>query len=243
MASKSWSGLLGSAARAAVSLLSASRERGSRTSASAPRTPRPTPRTAPTPGPTTGAPSGRRTRTTPGSGSGAKPGSGSGAKPGAQPGAGSGAKPGTTSGPRPGSGRGTEPAARGRYPGDYTGPLAPEYCPALDGDADPGEIVWTWVPYEEDHTQGKDRPVLVVGRDGAWLLALMLTSKDHSRDTRPPGDGGPRWMDIGTGPWDARGRESEVRLDRVLRIDPDQVRREGAIMDERTFRLITAQIR
>ena len=32
--------------------------------------------------------------------------------------------------------------------------------------ADPGEIVWTWVAYEEDPTQGKDRPVLVVGRDG-----------------------------------------------------------------------------
>ena len=48
-----------------------------------------------------------------------------------------------------------------------------EYSPSLDGDADPGEIVWTWVPFEEDHSQGKDRPVLLVGRDGdvsCWPL-------------------------------------------------------------------------
>src|SRR5699024_11576160 len=67
----------------------------------------------------------------------------------------------------------------GGYPGDYRGPVRPVYTPDLDGDADPGEIVWAWVPYEEDHSQGKDRPVLVIGRDGAWLLALMLTRKDN----------------------------------------------------------------
>jgi len=35
-----------------------------------------------------------------------------------------------------------------------------EYTPHLDGDPDPGEVVWTWVPYEDDPSQGKDRPVL-----------------------------------------------------------------------------------
>ena len=39
------------------------------------------------------------------------------------------------------------------------------YAPDLDGRADPGEIVWTWVVFEDDPTRGKDRPVLVVGRD------------------------------------------------------------------------------
>ena len=39
------------------------------------------------------------------------------------------------------------------------------YAPDLDGRADPGEIVWTWVVYEDDPSRGKDRPVLVVGRD------------------------------------------------------------------------------
>lgn len=135
----------------------------------------------------------------------------------------------------------TTPGAPGQkaYPGDFTGTVRPAYAPDLDGDADPGEIVWTWVPYEEDHSQGKDRPVLVVGHDGPWLLGLMLTSKDHGRGTssRP---GGPTWIDIGTGPWDAKGRESEVRLDRVVRIDPGQVRREGAIMDRALFDRVTA---
>ena len=138
--------------------------------------------------------------------------------------------------------RATGAVPQGAYPGDYTGPLEPQYAPALDGDADPGEIVWTWVPYEEDFTQGKDRPGLVVGRDGVWLLAHMLTSKDPARAGAPESARGRRWLDVGSGPWDPRGRESEVRLDRVLRIDPDQVRREGAIMDERTFAQVTSQI-
>jgi hypothetical protein len=111
----------------------------------------------------------------------------------------------------------------------------PVYDPALDGDGDPGEIVWTWVPYEEDATRGKDRPVLVVGRDGPWLLGLMLSSKDHARDAADEARYGRRWLDIGSGPWDSQRRPSEIRLDRVLRVDPSAVRREGAIMDRAVF--------
>lgn len=127
------------------------------------------------------------------------------------------------------------PQGRSTYPGDYDGVLVPEYSPVLDGDADPGEIVWAWVPYEEDHSKGKDRPVLVVGRDGGWLLGLMLTSKDHSRDAADEARWGRRWLDIGSGPWDRQGRDSEVRLDRLVRLDPAAVRREGAIMPRSTF--------
>lgn len=58
---------------------------------------------------------------------------------------------------------------------------AVSYSPDLDGRADPGEIVWTWVTYEEDASRGKDRPVLVVGRDGSTVLGLMLSSQS-SRD-------------------------------------------------------------
>ena len=96
------------------------------------------------------------------------------------------------------------------------------------------EIVWTWVPFEEDHSQGKDRPVLLVGRDGEYLLALMMTSKDHNN--REHAD--PNYLDIGSGPWDPQGRASEVKLNRVIRVRPDAMRREGAIMPEDTFRLI-----
>ena len=120
------------------------------------------------------------------------------------------------------------------YPGDYRDMIDFEYSPSMDGDADPGEIVWTWVPFEEDHSQGKDRPVLLVGRDGEYLLALMMTSKDHNN--REHAD--PNYLDIGSGPWDPQGRASEVKLNRVIRVRPDAMRREGAIMPEDTFRLI-----
>ena len=42
-------------------------------------------------------------------------------------------------------------------------------------------------------------------------------------------------MDIGTGAWDAQRRPSEVRLNRLLRLDPADVRREGAALDRETF--------
>lgn len=133
----------------------------------------------------------------------------------------------------PGTGAGQE------YPGDYSGRLDPVYAPHPDGAADPGEVVWTWVPFEEDYSRGKDRPVLVVGRDGRWLLGLMLTSKDRNNDK----GNDDRYLDIGTGPWDPQGRPSEVRVTRILRVDPERVRREGAVMDEGTFRRVVEAVR
>ncbi len=131
------------------------------------------------------------------------------------------------------------PPTRPAYPGDFRGVVHPVYAPDLDGRPDPGEIVWTWVPFEEDHSRGKDRPVLVVGRDGPWLLALMLSSRDH--DTAPS----PRhehWLDLGSGEWDRERRASEVRLDRVVRVDPAQVRREGAMLDRRRFDVVARSL-
>lgn len=120
------------------------------------------------------------------------------------------------------------------YPGDYAGTVRIEYSPDLDGDADPGEIVWGWIPYEDDHSRGKDRPSLVIGRDGSWLLALMLTSEDKDRS-----EGAERrhetWVDIGVGPWDREQRPSEIRVDRIIRLDPGAVRREGAILERDRF--------
>lgn len=128
----------------------------------------------------------------------------------------------------------TSASAGSDYPGDYRDMINFEYSPSLDGDADPGEIVWTWVPFEEDHSQGKDRPVILVGRDGEYLLALMMTSKDHNNREHADSN----YLDIGSGPWDPQGRASEVKLNRVIRVRPDAMRREGAIMPEDTFRLI-----
>lgn len=110
------------------------------------------------------------------------------------------------------------------------------YAPDLDGRADPGEIVWTWVVYEDDPTKGKDRPVLVVGRDRATLLGLMLSSQDHHRDD-------PNWVGIGRGTWDYESRESWVRLDRVLDVPEEGIRREGAILERTTFDVVAARLR
>jgi hypothetical protein len=149
----------------------------------------------------------------------------------------SGAAP--SRGPRSRTGRGESGRAadghRPGYAGDHHGPVRVEYAPHPDGLADPGEVVWAWVPFEEGDGRGKDRPVLVVGRDGELLLGLMLTSKDHDRDAADEARWGRQWMDIGTGAWDARGRPSEVRLDRVLRLSPSAVRREGASLDRARF--------
>jgi hypothetical protein len=117
------------------------------------------------------------------------------------------------------------------------------YAPRADGLADPGEVVWGWVPYEEGDGRGKDRPVLVVGRDGDRLLALALTSKDHDRDAAREAAAGRRWMDVGAGGWDRERRPSEVRLDRLLRLDPAAVRREGAALDRTRFDAVVAAMR
>jgi PemK-like, MazF-like toxin of type II toxin-antitoxin system len=112
------------------------------------------------------------------------------------------------------------------------------YSPELDGEPDPGEVVWAWVPYEDDPQQGKDRPVLVLARTGSSLVCLYLTSKDHDRDADDEARSGRYWMDVGTGAWDAQGRESEVRLDRVLTLGESEVRREGAALDEIMFNAV-----
>jgi hypothetical protein len=96
--------------------------------------------------------------------------------------------------------------------------------------------VWTWVPFEEDASQGKDRPVLVVGRQGASLLGLMLSSSDKR-------DGQQNWYSLGTGAWDSEKRPSFVRLDRVLDVHEDAVRREGAILDRRRFDKVAGELR
>ena len=108
------------------------------------------------------------------------------------------------------------------------------YGPQPDGEPDPGEVVWAWVPYEDDPDQGKDRPVLLIGRSGDALLALMMTSRD--RNNAAGSD--PRYVDVGTGPWDSRGRPSEVKLDRVLRLSPDSIRREGSVLDRKRFEIV-----
>lgn len=116
------------------------------------------------------------------------------------------------------------------------GAVRTEYAPVHDGDPDPGEIVWTWVPFEENDGRGKDRPVLVVAREAAGtLLAVQLSSKRHDHDRE--------WMAIGSGPWDGGGRESWVDVDRVLRVHERGMRREACALDRERFDLVVLRLR
>ena len=106
------------------------------------------------------------------------------------------------------------------------------YTPARDGEPDPGEIVWTWVPYEERDGRGKDRPVAIVASSGAGdFLAVQLTSKPH--------DGDRDFVALGVGGWDAEGRPSWARIDRVFRVRADGMRREAASLDPVRYARLT----
>jgi PemK-like, MazF-like toxin of type II toxin-antitoxin system len=101
------------------------------------------------------------------------------------------------------------------------------------------------VPFEEDASQGKDRPVLLIGRkevDGVdYWAGLMLTSKDHDRDAEDEARHGRHWMDIGAGAWDPEHRPSEVRLDRLIILADDAIRREGAAVSREVFDRVVAE--
>jgi hypothetical protein len=126
----------------------------------------------------------------------------------------------------------THPRAQGRSAPTADWARTVVYAPDLDGAADPGEIVWAWVPFEEGDGRGKDRPLLVVGRHGRRLLAMMLSSRRH--------DDSDDWLDLGSGAWDREGRESYLRLDRVFALDEDDIRREGAVLDPERFARVAA---
>ena len=96
--------------------------------------------------------------------------------------------------------------------------------------------MWTWVSYEEDTSRGKDRPVVVMGRDRNRLLGLMLSSNAAR-------DGQSDWLSLGSGAWDGQDRPSWVRLDRVLELTETGIRREGAVLDRARFDRIAARLR
>ena len=107
------------------------------------------------------------------------------------------------------------------------------YAPELDGEPDPGEVVWAWIPYEDDPSQGKDRPAIVIGVHGSDLVVVPLTSKRHpGRDDE---------VEVGSGAWDRDQRVSYAKIDDATRVRPSDVRREGAILDRARFdRLVAA---
>jgi hypothetical protein len=53
--------------------------------------------------------------------------------------------------------------------------------------------------------------------------------------SRSARDGQSGWLALGPGSWDREQRPSWVRLDRVLHVDEDGIRREGAVLDRARF--------
>ncbi|UIP58780.1 hypothetical protein DSM26151_16650 [Agromyces marinus] len=101
------------------------------------------------------------------------------------------------------------------------------YAPERDGEPDPGEVVWTWVPYEERDGRGKDRPVVIVAAgERESFLAVQLTSRPQGRDA----------VELGTGAWDGQGRPSWAKIDRVFKVHADGMRREAATLDAARYR-------
>jgi len=111
------------------------------------------------------------------------------------------------------------------------GALELHYAPEPDGDPDGGEVVWTWVPYVERDGRGKDRPVLVIGRqDAQRVYAIKLTSQSH--------DGDRDFLHVGSGPWDSKGRPSWADVDQLYSVHVDGMRREASALDPDRFALV-----
>ncbi|WP_442923512.1 type II toxin-antitoxin system PemK/MazF family toxin [Microbacterium sp. KUDC0406] len=113
--------------------------------------------------------------------------------------------------------------------------LRVSYAPQRDGAPDAGEVIWTWVPYEENDGRGKDRPVLVIGRHSAErVYAVRMTSKPH--------DGDRDYLPIGSGGWDGQGRESWVDIEQLYSVHDAGMRREAAILDKERYRRVVAAL-
>lgn len=138
--------------------------------------------------------------------------------------------------PRPGRPARTEE----RFSAPSTGPYATvevsrppagfrlEYAPRRNGEPDAGEVVWAWVPFEEDASRGKDRPLVVIGRaDPTHVYALKLTSRER--------DGARDHVALGPGPWDGSGRPSWVDVDQVYLLHRFGIRREAAPLSRESF--------
>jgi hypothetical protein len=106
------------------------------------------------------------------------------------------------------------------------------YAPEVDGEPDPGEVVWAWVPYEEDVTRGKDRPLVVIGVEADELVGVALTSRPRRGRFR-----------LGRGAWDGFGHVSWAKLDQIVRLPAGEFRREGATLERPRFDALIAELR
>lgn len=109
------------------------------------------------------------------------------------------------------------------------------YAPDMDGQADPGEVVWIWVPADGPGNPPRERSMVVVGRTRNTILGLLIScNPEHRVDDD--------WIDIGAGGWDERGRQSWVRLDRILEVSELGIRRQGTVIPRGRFERIAGRL-
>ena len=70
---------------------------------------------------------------------------------------------------------------------------------------------------------------MIIGRHGDDLSGVALTTRRTGRGDQ---------VEVGTGAWDPQGRPSYANVDRLLDIDPAEVRREGAVLSRRRFDVV-----
>lgn len=109
------------------------------------------------------------------------------------------------------------------------------YAPDMDGQVDPGEVVWFRVVRGKD-TEPELRACLVIGRNEHTLLGMLISSNpDHRSETN--------WIPIGTGLWDPKGNKCWVRVDKIVEIPEARIQRRGVSMPERRYDRIAAELR
>lgn len=110
------------------------------------------------------------------------------------------------------------------------------YAPDMDGQADPGEVVWIPVQLEGENAPLRERAVVVIGRQNQNLLGMLISSRQEHADQ-------PEWISIGSGSWNVDPKPSWVRVDRILEVPESGIRRAGAVMPRKRFDLIAARLR
>lgn len=110
------------------------------------------------------------------------------------------------------------------------------YAPDMDGQADPGEVVWIWAPADGPGAPPRERAMAVVGRTRSTILGLLISCNPEHHDDDD-------WIDIGAGGWDERGRQSWVRLDRILEVSELGIRRQGTVIPRGRFERIANRLR
>lgn len=110
------------------------------------------------------------------------------------------------------------------------------YAPDMDGQVDPGEVVWFWAPPMNAESTPMERALVVIGRHGSDVLGLITSPNPvHKKEDS--------WLDIGAGPWDETGRQSWVRLDKVIKLPETSIRRQGSVIPQSRFERIANRLR